>query len=314
MEVASKFELHYYLSNNSHQINALLRNNCEAEILAILSEISSVLDIEAELIATAARIGGFREFWDVIKGNAAAITILLLVAQLLVTIAPMLHESEKEELEKELIELQIKESELNIKNLRKELKGEEISEKAMEKALDQLRNNFKIMKRRSNLYATLNASQDVIQIGFAVLNSSFSEVIEEKKVPRREFSKYILSSNKLKSEEVETEIEIVSPVLKEGNYKWKGIFNDQKISFDMLDLAFRDMVLLDSVSFQHGSRILCVLRIQRELDEIGDTKITGYSVTTVIEKFDGSTTVETTQGKKYRHAKKLIDGQGKLFS
>lgn len=62
MEVANKFELHYYLNDESHQINAFLRNKCEAELLAIISEISAILDIEVELVATAVKEGGFREF------------------------------------------------------------------------------------------------------------------------------------------------------------------------------------------------------------------------------------------------------------
>jgi hypothetical protein len=86
MEAANKFELHYYLQNESHQINAFLRNKCEAELLAIIAEISVILNVETELVATAVKEGGFREFWDVIKGNASAVTVVLLVAQLIVLV------------------------------------------------------------------------------------------------------------------------------------------------------------------------------------------------------------------------------------
>ena len=314
MEVANKFELHYYLNDESHQINAFLRNKCEAELLAIISEISAILDIEAELVATAAKEGGFREFWDVVKGNANAITVVLLVAQLMLTVAPMLHESEKEALEKELNRLQIEESKLNIQKLRKEVKAAAPSPETIERTAQHLSNNLKIIKRKSNFYAALSKKQEVSKIGFSVLNANFVPQTDERQVERRDFRKYVLNSNKLRAEEVEAEIEIVSPVLKDGNYKWKGIYNDQPISFDMLDLAFKDMVLLDNIPFQHGSSIICILRIGRELDEVGDVKVTGYAVTTVIEKIDGSTSIETSQGKKYRHAKKYIEGQGTLFT
>ena len=61
-------------------------------------------------------------------------------------------------------------------------------------------------------------------------------------------------------------------------------------------------------------RIICILRRGRKLDEVGDVKITGYTTAAVIEKFDGSTYIETSQVKKYRHAKKYMQGQGTLFT
>ncbi|MCQ4286370.1 hypothetical protein NA647_02830 [Pseudomonas stutzeri] len=313
MEIANKFELHYYLRDGAHQINALLRNKCEAELLAIVTEIAAILDVEAELIATAAREGGFRDFWDVIKGNANAITVVLMVAQLMLTLAPMLHKSEKEELEKELNRLLIEEAKLNIENLREEANGSSPAPEKAENISNNLSKNLRIIKRKSNFYSMLSQRSEVTKIGFAILDSDFVPRFAERQVERHDFRKHVLNSNKLKAEEVEAEIEIVSPVLKEGKYKWKGLYNGQPIGFDMLDLAFKDMVLLDSISFQHGSSILCVLRIERELDEVGDVKITGYAVTTVIEKVDGPLSVETIQGKKYRHAKKYIEGQGSLF-
>jgi len=314
MEAANKFELHYYLKDGAHQINALIRNKCEAELLAIVTEIATILDVEAELVATAAREGGFRDFWDVIKGNASAISVVLMVAQLMFTIAPMLHESEKEELEKELNRLQIEEAKLNVEKLRKEVKDSNPSPEKAEKISRILSKNLRIIKRKSNFYSMLSERPEIIKIGLAILDSEFSPRFAERQVARHEFRKHILHSNKLRSEEVEAEIEIVSPVLKEGRYKWKGLYNEQPIGFDMLDLAFRDMVLLDSIPFQHGSSIICVLRIERELDEVGDVRITGYAVTTVIEKVDGNISIETMQGKKYRHAKNYIEGQGNLFT
>lgn len=314
MKVANKLELHYYLNDDSHQINAFLRNKCEAEILAIISEISAILDIEAELVATAVKEGGFREFWDVIKGNAGAVTVLLLVAQLMLSVAPMLHESESEELEKELIRLQIEESKLNIQKLRDEIKETEPTPRIIDKTIKHLSKNLKIIKRKSNFYSELSKNREISKIGFSVLDSDFTLQSDEREVDRSDFRKYVLNSNKLKAEEVETEIEIVSPVLKEGKYRWKGIYNDQTIGFDMLDLSFKDSVLLDNIPFQHGSSILCVLRIGRELDEVGDVKVTKYAVTTVIEKIDGTSSVETGQGRKYRHAKKYMEAQGELFT
>ena len=82
----------------------------------------------------------------------------------------------------------------------------------------------------------------------------------------------------------------------------------------MQDSLFRDAVIHENIPFQHGTEINCVLIIHRELDEVGEIKITGYSVTTVILKIDGDKSFETVQGKKYLHAKKMADSQGELFN
>ena len=67
-------------------------------------------------------------------------------------------------------------------------------------------------------------------------------------------------------------------------FKWKGLYQGTPISFSMKDTEFRNSVLREEISFQHGSVINCVLNIHREFDEIGDVVITGYSVVTVIKK------------------------------
>ena len=121
---------------------------------------------------------------------------------------------------------------------------------------------------------------------------SNNDVIREHLVPRSEFRLYVLVDNSLPVETVDgANIEIVAPVLKEGNYKWRGIYEGEAISFSMTDAEFKNAVLLEKVSFQHGSCINCVLQIYRKFNEIGDVEITGYSVVTVLEKTDGGKTL-----------------------
>jgi hypothetical protein len=314
MSYLDRFELHYYLTGGSHQIDAILRNKCEAEIIAIVSEVSHALGFDAKIVAEAVREGGFREFWKLIQDNAVAVTLILTVVQTLIATAPLVLESEKEGLEKQLIRLQIEEAKNNLDGLKRDAKENGQAPKTINAAVNKLSKNLKIIKRKSNFYELLAQDQGVQKVGFNLSSSSADIHSEEKIVSRENFFDFILSSNKLKSEEVEATIEIVSPVLKEGRYKWKGIFNDQPISFQMLDVDFKDSVILDNVAFQHGTYIVCVLRISRELDEVGEIRTTGYAVTTVIEKIDTLSRNETLQGQKYRHAKKMSDGQGNLFS
>lgn len=312
MKIGNKLELHYYFDNESHDIDAIVRNKCEAELLAIIYEISSILEIDANLVAEATKEGGFREFWKLVGDNVGPITVVLLVAQLMATTIPMILDSESEELVDELNRLKVEETKLNIKKLQSELQDNEPSKEAINNAVNYLSKNLKIIKRRSNFYSSLSAYRKVENIGISVLDDDYNIINMERKIPRSDFRKFILSTNKLKAEELETEIEIISPVLKEGRYKWKGIYNDQSIGFEMLDNEFKESILFENIPFQHGTTIICVLRISRELDEVGDIKITGYAVTTVLEKIDNNTAYETKQGKKYRFAKKQAEGQGEL--
>ncbi|WP_426202450.1 hypothetical protein [Pseudomonas sp. TWP3-1] len=314
MSNLDKFEMHYYLADHSHQIDAVLRNRCETEILAIILEISDALGFNIEIVSEVSKEGGFREFWKIIQDNSISITLVLMLAQTLITAAPLMLKSEKEELEKQLIRLQIEESQHNLESLKKEAKTNSQSPTTLKKAVSALSKNLKIIKRKSNFYELLANHNKITQIGVNLLSSESILNADETIVIRERFKDFILSSNKLEAQETEATIEIISPVLREGNYKWKGVYNKQPISFHMLDVKFKDSVILDNIAFQHGTYITCILRTSRELDEIGDIKITGFAVTTVIENIDASSTNITSQGREYRQAKKFIDGQGKLFT
>src|SRR5699024_12752690 len=104
-------------------------------------------------------------------------------------------------------------------------------------------------------------------------------------------------------------IDIISPVLKEGKSKWKGIYNEKHISFAMDDEIFKRDVLGKRVSFKNGSRIVCVLKIHRKLDEAGEVKITGYSVDTVLEVSDGENLKETLGGKTHKRSEERRVGK-----
>src|SRR4051812_43717619 len=57
-------ELHYYLRNNSHAMNAFIRNKCEAEALAAFSYIAERLGIELAIESVAHEEGGLKDIWN----------------------------------------------------------------------------------------------------------------------------------------------------------------------------------------------------------------------------------------------------------
>lgn len=314
MDQANKFELHYlFLEETDHSIDALVRNKCEAELLAIITETALLLDIDSSPVSEAFKTGGFREIWKLVGSNTLELTLVVMVLQLIVGTVPLISSSDAD-LEKQLKVLSIEEKKLQIQKLKKELEGENYSRKSLDKAVSLISKSPKIIKRRSNLYSYFQSYSKIEKVGFTVLNSQCLPVSNELLVSNQDFRKFILTTNKLRSESDENAvIEIISPVLKEGRYKWKGIYDEKTINFDMLDSSFREEILLGNLPFRHGTSIKCILLTHRKLDEVGEVKITGYSVTTVLKKEDDNSSYETIGGKVYKQAKKLQSSQGDLF-
>lgn len=313
LRLAEKLELHYYLINESHTMDALVRNKCEAELLAIIVEISEALGIEVNVETGAYQEGGLKELWAFIGRNNNQITLVILILTLILSRVP-LSDSEQEALTKEVTKLTLEEKRLSIEKLKRELKAGEVQVETADAAANAISNNLKIAARNSNFYKNLAGYEKVTGVGMLPLDKDNQPTADAKYVPRSDFNKFILFTNTLPTEIVDdAQIEIISPVLKEGNYKWKGVYLDAPISFTMSDAEFKDSVLREEISFQHGSIIECVLSIHRKFDEIGDVVITGYSVATVIKKTDGVASLETVQGKRFKAHKKFTKDQQNLF-
>jgi len=315
---ANLFELHYYFNNDSHLIDASLRNKCEGEVLAILYEAASILAIDASLYSSIPSEGGFRDFWKAMGKNNNQITILLVIATIVLSRVPTT-DPEMEALEKEIKKLTIEEKKLNIEKLKLELEDKAVSEvdkNIINKAAKVIDKNLKVVKRRSNLYSLLSNEHTIDKVGFTLSDSNSGNYFsDERQILRENFTKFIIRSDTLRADVDENAIiEIISPVLKEGRFKWKGVYEDAVISFDMNDADFKEDVLLENIGFKHGSCIRCVLRKSREIDEIGEVKVTGYAVTIVVEAIEGDDVHKTKQGIRYRHTKALKDSQQDLFS
>lgn len=313
--VAGVLELHYYLTDGEHSMNAAIRNRCEAELLALFQEVASDLGAPVEIQAQALAEGGLRETWKWLGENAPQIQVILAVIAVLIALTPK-SESEQDVLNRELTQLQIEEKTLQIEKLRQELREADprAEESIRNIAVRLLKHDPKIVVRRSNFFRNLDGQKDIEQIGITPFNSSLVPTLPEQKIPQKEFHCYVLSSHALPTiVDVDAKIEVVSPVLREGNYKWKGIYQKQLIGFSMHDVDFKGQVTREEVTFQHGTFLECVLNTHRKLDEVGEVEITGYIVTTVIRKYDDRQSIETIQGKSFRQAKRLQESQRDMF-
>ncbi|WP_230664242.1 hypothetical protein [Vibrio cholerae] len=65
MQIAqsTKLQMHYYLENDSHSMDAIARNKCEAEIIAIVQEVAKILNAQIVIEAEAWKEGGLRDIW-----------------------------------------------------------------------------------------------------------------------------------------------------------------------------------------------------------------------------------------------------------
>lgn len=313
MESAEKLELHYYFDNTSHAMNAFVRNKCEAEALAIFQEIANTLGIQIVVESVAYREGGLKETWQFIGKNSNQFALLLAIIVFVFSRIP-LSNPEQDRLTKEATKLTIEEKRLSIEKLHRELQAGEVNKNTVESASTAIDGSLKVAVRRSNFYKNLIGYKRVTGIGLTPLTKDSIPTENEKFIGRSDFSKFIILTDRLPVLIVEDAmIEIVAPVLKEGNYHWKGIYQATPISFSMIDEEFKNTVLREEMSFQHGSVIECVLNIHRKFDEIGDVVVTGYSVVTVIKKTDGPVSFETIQGKRHLARKKFAEDQIDLF-
>ena len=315
MSSAGSIELHYYLSDGAHSMDAMLRNRCEAELLALFIEVASNLGVSTQIEAQALAEGGLREIWKWLGENATQVNVILTVVMVLITLKPD-SDSEQEILNKALMKLSIEEKQLQIERLRKELgEVEPRSESAVSaNAVELLKRDPKIVVRRSNFYKQLTGNSKIEFIGVTPFDSRNQPILPEKKIPRDDFRLFILSTHSLDPVIYDdATIEIISPVLREGSYKWKGIFEKEPINFTMQDLKFKGQVLREEITFQHGTFLECVLHVHRKLDEVGEVEITGWVVTTVLRKYDDRQSVETSQGRDYKQAKRLRDSQNDFF-
>jgi hypothetical protein len=314
MEEAEYFGLHYYLQHGSHSMDAIVRNKCEREVLAVFFETAKQLNVPISLETCAYSEGGLKEIWKAMGKNNSQLMLVVSVLAMIFARFPAT-DTELEALEKEAKHLEIEKTRLEIEKLKKDSPEErEHIQRVAEAIARDLQSNGKIAVRRSNYYKLLLDYSKVESVGY---NSRPDDPrrVPEVIVARVDFPRFILGSDKLPVEvDDDALIEVFAPVLTDGNYHWRGYYLGDSISFAMLDPQFKASIVAKKVHFQHGTRLRCVLNIHRKYDELGEVVVTGYSVITVLDQSEAGTDfVETPQGRSYRHAKALRESQGDMF-
>lgn len=303
IKFANKLELRYYFNDKSGYMDAMIRHRCEKEVLSMIRTLSDMLDVKMTIYSEAAPVEGFKEIWAIAGESPRSISVLLNLfmqvftrPSLLVGGRPVADRTadDEEKMQRE------------IAMLRRDLKLKTPSAVIPRELVELLNTMPKFCKCKSNFYEALKGYPKVTKITLRELNESNRSRSGSLEVKREQFDYYILRSDDLPPvKDNKATIEIISPVLKDSRYRWKGIYNKggETIDFYMCDEDFKKDMFDEKISFTSGMCIDCVLEIERRLSELGEVIPISYTVKTVIRTRFDKMEIVTPQGK--RHLRKL---------
>ena len=300
----NKLELRYYFNDKSNYMDAMIKHRSEKEVLSLVRTLADMLDIKMTVYCESfAQQEGFREIWSVAGENSRLISVLLNLfmqvwtrPSLLVGGQPVVDRSvtDEEKMQREIALLR--------SNLRKKMPGITVTRELVEL----LSASPRFCKCKSNFYEAVRGYPKVTKFTLRELNEYNRSRSGSLEVKREQFDYYILRSDELPSvKDNKATIEIISPVLKDARYRWKGIYNKggETIDFYMCDEDFKKDMFDEKIAFKSGMCIDCVLEIQRKMSELGEVVNISYTVETVIRTRFDKMEIITPQGK--RHLRKL---------
>jgi penicillin-binding protein-related factor A (putative recombinase) len=310
-------ELHYWWGDESHSMDAFVQNKCEYDFLGVLKEIAATFNVEIVIETEPLSEGGLRRWFKIIskeENKKATITIAIVVTLLTgVFVTPITTSISKvaEKLIEEIFE------DKEVKELEKEKLKLEIDKLKLEieEKNQTLQQNNVIKRKRSNFYESLGNYPKVDKVSFLIQDINKEQVKQEKIVLRQDFKSFVLVSDDLEPIKKENAIiEIISPVLKKGNYKWMGIYNGEIIPFNMKSNEFKTLIQTGTIQFKNGTSIDCFLEIKKKIDNEGVEKICGIDVLRVNNYFENDKPIETPEGRFHRQKKEADKNQLRLFS
>lgn len=338
LETAPALEIHYYLKDDLHSIDAALLHKCEGEALSAFLYIAERLGFDVVLEATVATEGGYRQIWKFVKnpknlgvttvlattliGGATVATSLLntlVTAAVTIWVAPAKPDAALEALQAELLRKSIEEKALEIKA--KTLAYEDALEQRSQKKTPQqpqdpavdsgaptdrqaepqpsLQTDLRVVTRRTNFYKSLLPYSRVTGIGYGWIAPGDETLSEHRYVDRREFIDFIRPVEQVEPRIVpDAIIQLVAPVLRDSELKWRGIFEGSSIAFDMKDNDFKAGVLRKGVQFQNGDAITCLLHVKFKVNEVGEKVVAGHEVYTVHQLMRGNEARRALANKK----------------
>ncbi|MGM9796143.1 MAG: hypothetical protein ACI3ZY_00920 [Parabacteroides sp.] len=309
-------ELHYWFNDDSHTMNAVVLNKCEYEFLGIAKEIAQKLKVDLEIETEPLAEGGLRSWFkfkakdkDAIKVGVILYIITTLLGTPLTTAIEELTRMAIQSVFESTEVKQLKEQK-EIAELKLDIAKIEAETKRLSRSIDE---NV-VKKKRSNYYENISTCKKITKVTIDITDGLKKNIYLEREVIKADFPNYIMISDDLEPENDENAvIEIISPVLKKGKYKWSGIYNGEVIQFTMKSNEFKTLVQTGQVIFKNGSSINCHLLTHKKVNVEGEVKITGYEVVLVNHYFENDKPIETPEGKRNRQIREAESNQLTLF-
>lgn len=292
--IKQNFQIHYYFDDNSHSMNAFVRNAMEKELLNLISEVGKTLNIDIQIDSEVKKEGGLIDTFNltvVLSVSGVVVIYFRTSINQIITYYLTGGFNKNKEI---ILNNALKEEE--VKRSKIQTEKEELKLKIFQE-YNALVTNHKLNRNISNFYKKAENYEKIKKIGYQC-NSSDELIVE-----RNQFESFILENNKNTEIIEEAEIEIISPVLKEGKYKWRGIYNGEKIDFSMGDSGFKNAVIRQEYNFINGTTINCQLEISRTFDDYGEEIKTSYRVKKVYSIQANDISKITKFGQKRRKQK-----------
>lgn len=296
-EVKVELSMHYFLSNNLHEINAKTLNVCETNTIALIEKTLSILGIEAEINFIIQTKGGWRDIIKISPKNkkrcenalfAIATSVISGCVVASVTQSP---DELKEILEqnKEAIELKKQEIQLLNQNNQELANLNQKIDKMMASSI--IFENPDVVtdytKKQTKLYSTLQQNNKIKAFSVEsveIKENNQIEYVPLKIVEREHFPDLIVNKP---TEQIETDenatIIIIAPVLNGAKFQWKGDYNNQVIDFSMTDRDFKKDILSKNITFGNNDVISGVLEIKKKINSHGEVVSKKYALRTVYE-------------------------------
>ena len=300
----NKLELRYHFNDKSAYIDAMIRHRCEKEVLSLIRSLSDQLDVKMTIYNEPIPAQeGFREVWSVAGENQRSISIVLNLFMQIWT-RPMVSIGGQTLIDRTAADDEKMQRGMAMLKRNLKLKSPDA---LIPKELVELLCGFpRFCKIKSNFYDALRGYPKATRISLRELNEGNRSRSGSLEVKREQFEYYILRSDELPAvTDNKATIEIISPVLKDSRYRWKGIYNKggEIIDFYMNDEEFKKEMFDEKIAFKSGMCIDCVLIIDRKMSELGEVVPVTYTVETVIRTRFDKIEIVTPQGK--RHLRKL---------
>jgi hypothetical protein len=290
----SAIEVHYFLKEDMHSMDAFIQHNCEHDLLILIKEVARTFNIEIIVDTVPFAEGGLKRQLNILakQENSKAIITAAVVSALITTIIVTPITTSLTKITEKVIEKIFEDSkEKEIKDENLKLENERLKQE-IKLNNQKLENNSMIEKTRAKFYKRINNYAPLYSVSFTSNYGNKEILNNEVFVSKEEFGLYTESvsffqvDSKLIESEIENntileiddaQIEITSPDFS-GRYMWKGKYNQKKINFLISDTKFLDDVQMGNLVFTKGTILICILSI----DKLSNSeKVKSYNVTLV---------------------------------